>query len=332
MKYAAALRHLYPKPPFFLPQPYKLFRWPIQHKYSKTPIDPEALFSQALGLKTKVFGPRLWKDLNAEQKRIFEFPPEEALIHNDRIRKGYDIAIASKSDENPYYDLNLYPWEIIKDKLRNRIMLGSDVYDWLIQEAFLCSLKNVSPGSLSFGEATINGWDVVEYWALPETIRSKYHKQYLQKRKYISYRDSVYESRSLVTKTAFNVFFKEKAAELKELSLPQKQKAVSTEWKELLDAEKAKYGYKRVSPLRRDLKEFNLEQQTSLVMDYIFKFGSVDNVSVDWRAWRDEVVGDLIYLDRMYSPKLVMSDKNYNVTLLDRVPESLESIYRACST
>lgn len=331
MRYVDTLRHLYPKPPFFLPQPYRLFRWPIHHQYSGKSIDAEVLFSQALGLKSKACGPRLWRNLTPEKKQFFQFPPELMLRQNERVQRGYETVSASRSDENPYYDLNLYPWEIIKDKLRKRITLGSDVYDWLIQEAILCSLKDVSPGNLSFGEATINGWDIVEYWALPERIRSKYHKQYVQKNEYVLHRDSVYVSRSLVEKTAFNVFFKERVGSLKELSLSQKQKAASSEWKKMLPTEKANYGYKRISPLRRDLREFNLEQQTSLVMDYIFKYGTVENMARDWREWRDEAVGDLIYLDRMYSQKIVMSDKNYNLTFLDKVPESLEDIYKAGS-
>lgn len=331
MRYGDALRHLYPKPPFHLPQPYRLFRWPIHHQYSGKQVDPLTLFTQALGVKTKACGPRLWRNLSPEKKQVFESLLEEMMRHYERIQKGYELVSTSRSDENPYYDLNLYPWEIIKDKLRSRITLGSDVYDWLIQEAFLSSLKDISPGSLYSGEAALNGWDIIEYWALPETTRSKYHKQWISKKDYISHRDYVYESRSVVAKTAFNVFFKEKVGNLKELSLSQKQRAASVEWKKMLPTEKAKYGYKRISPLRRDFREFNLEQQTSLVMDYIFKYGTVENVSMDWRVWRDAIVGDLIYLDKMYSKKIVMSDKNYHVTLLDKVPESLEDIYRAGS-
>lgn len=326
MKYALALRKLYPRPPAILPQPYKLFKWPFEHINYGKKYGPEELFGQALGFQTKTHQPILWRKLTGEQKELFQSVTPQVHEHLARIRTGYELSSNSNNVENPYYDLGLFPWEIVKDKLRYPPNFGADVYDWLIKETFLSTSSWVSPENMHLGEVLIAG-DVRDYSHLPDTTKSRYQIQSEQKMEYILQRDLLLNNQSLSSKTAFNVFFKTRSSKLSNLLVAARLKQVSREWKQLLAKDKKTYGLKRIAPKRRDYKEFKLEQQTSLVMDYIFKFGTVENFSGDWRSWKKTIAGDLIYLDRIYFPKLVLCNEQYEVSFLDKVPGTLEEIH-----
>lgn len=321
MKYVQALKRRYQVPPLILPQPYDLFRWPFRQDYNYAKFDAKDLFLQALSLKSKYRASLLWRRLPTKEQLLFENAPPEVHCHLHRIRQGYEIVQASASDENPFYDLGLYPWEIVKDKLRDRALFGSDIYDWLIQEALTCTKLRVSPEKVFEGEVAINDLKPSALSSLSAMDQLKYEAIAQKKLDYIDNREIVHGLRPLAPTSAFDAFVKK---ELKQVvgSWQFKLKELGAQWKRMLAEEKKAYGPLNLPVHRRDYKEFALEQQTSLVLDYIFKYGEVKNFSGDWRQWRDDIAGDLIYLNRIYSPAIVIIDKDYNVSFADKVPEA----------
>lgn len=324
MGYVLIFKRLYRKPPVILPQPYTLFLWPFLYDYNGARFEAFDLFLAALGFKIHVQDRRLWNKLPHEQKQIFSAAPLEVHRHFARIRHGYAVAHASTNDENPFYELSLYPWEIIKDKLRSKVALASDVYDWHIHEAFLCTKQRMSPKNVYVGDATINGWELQDFADLLPAEQAKYVQISDIKSRFIDYRDAVHANRPFAS-YAFMEFVGERKSDNYDV-WTQEVKQLSKLWKRMLPQERAAYGPERMPLRRRDYKEFILEQRTALVMDYIFEYGAVRHFSGDWHKWRHDVAGDLNYLDKIYSPVVVMSDKRYNITFRDRIPSSVEEV------
>lgn len=267
--------------------------------------------------------------MTEQQRLLFYNPPEEVYRHWDRIQKGYTIASESPNEDNPYYYLDLYPWEVIKDKLRYPPLSGADIYDWLIQEAFRCTKSRVRSKHLYRGEAAMKDWPLRNYKNLSSSQTAKYESWSSQKCEYILHRDHIHESRDVFTRNGYGVYFRKRSFELGKLLVQEKTRQISAEWKLLLPDKKSTYGRKNHSLRARAYKEYILEQQTSLVMDYIFKYGTVENFFGDWRSWRKKIEGNLFYLERMYFPVIVSCDRDFCVTFLDKMPESILEVFES---
>lgn len=326
MRYILALKSAFPKPSHILPQPYDLFRSPICYSYKGSKYSGQELFIQALGIKASQNVPYVWKKLAEEKKQVFSSPPVLVHHHLERIRSGYEIASTSDNNENPFHELGLYPWEIVKDKLRQRRPFGSDIYDWLIREAILCTKACFSPEKLACDEDIIKGQNTTSFTDLPNSIRAKYEQLSVRKLEFVAHRSSQLPGPAYEVKPAFNKFVDLRKGMYSDLPFAKRLAVLGEEFKKLLDTEKKEYGTNRRIYRRRDFREFVLENELSLVMDYIFKFGSANAEFSDWRDWRKSVAGDLIYLDQMYSPVIVVSDAQYEILYVDRIPVHIENL------
>lgn len=139
-----------------LPEPYSLFSpdlllkdplsFAVQNEVSG--ID---LFSKVAGYHSVNANRTAWKLLSPEQKRVFLTSHPAVNIHLRRIEEAYKM-VDCHDGLNPYYNAWLYPWEIIKDKLRMRWMFGVDIYDALIIEALTLTKSQVTAKRLWEGE------------------------------------------------------------------------------------------------------------------------------------------------------------------------------------
>lgn len=319
MKYVRALNRHYQLPPFILPQPYDLYRWPFCHKRNVARFEAKDLFLQALSIKSNYHASLLWRRLPRKDQLRFENVTPDIHFHLHRIREGYQIAQASDSDENPFYALGLYPWEIVKDKLRNRPAFGSDIYDWLIQEALLCNRRWASPEKVYEGYVAFKDLEPLRFSDLLAIEQQKYKAIAQKKLDFIDHREIIHKNRPASPTNAFDAFAKK---HLKGMTgtWQFKLQELGLQWKKMLLEEKKIYGVLKLPVNRRDYREFALEQQTSVVLDYIFTYGEAKNSPGCWRQWRKEIAGDLIYLNKMYSPTIVMLDRDYNILFRDRVP------------
>lgn len=298
-----------------LPTPYALFD-PSLLKTSPEvePLDVRGrdLFAKVVNYKYKADSFNLWRKLPAELRQLFDDPPEEVGYHLARIERGRKIAHCSTNEDNPYYHSGLYPWEIVKDKLRRPSDFSYDKYDQLIDETFRLRLKDLNYENIraAFAGLSDSSSDLPTKHTL-ECFRQQ-KIQYVQGLKKEGLKNRERTNPEAVATTSYNAFLVEMMAQLpSSLSLAERNQIASQRWAELpLDAKFRKYG--RNYPHRlRSHRENVLDIKTDQVMDYIF---GVLNTLPEWRNWRAARYGSFRYLDGIAFPVLV--EKRYNAVLL----------------
>lgn len=302
-------------------QPYKLIRPELVLKSPPVDLSQKTttgveLFARVSGYKAKDSAVNAYRRLTPDQERIFEQPPPAVGEHMNRIAQGYQLAISSKEIVNPYYDTWLYPWEIVKDKLRAKWAFGMDIYDILIHEALGLKKSHLTPSAVFRGECEekdellkrsaieklfreLSEDDLARYDAISKA-KVEYYEQLTK-----------FKSKGSNSDTAYRAFFTSILSKednpYSGLSWPEKNSAVGKAWKELPEEEKSKYKGNVTYPRGNIHREKLLDERTDLVMDYIFKFGEVENWTGDWRKWREEVTGGMYYLDKLYFPYVVQT-------------------------
>lgn len=306
---------------WILPEPYNLFdpelyeKSPLSFDFSSSPCKGVELFSKVASYHSAKANRAAWKSLLPEQREIFENPPEEVNVHLHRLAHGYSTATYSQNETNPYYDAWLYPWEIIKDKLRMQWMFGADIYDSLILEALGLTKAQVTPKNLFASDNEAMGIDEVLAGDLSRSFRrllpeerAEYEARSTKKTEFCN-RLRLFNSSRKLPQKPFQTFFKSQFPQLEspydKLSVQEKSKYLSQKWQEMSEPEKSKYEGVYTSAKGRIHREKILDDKTELVMDYIFEVGQVENWTGDWRKWRRQVAGEMHYLDKIYFPYVV---------------------------
>ncbi|GEQ71298.1 hypothetical protein JCM33374_g4980 [Metschnikowia sp. JCM 33374] len=330
----------YSQPSFVLPQPYVLFHKslfnrsedpekdePIKTFKTLPPMEPGPLsglelFMKVGSFKSKQYAESVWNMLNDDQRNIFFYPPSQVNQHRQRIIRGYaesEVEFSKKKQENPFFYTHLYPWEIIKDKLRDRPVFASDVYDQLIQEALAPPIKLFKPTLLYRNWCKYfrnDGKTSGPYSGLDDIKKTKYAREAESKNYYAKRRLEFRRAKQARLKS-FDDFKAEFSRESGD-SLPESQ---STEFiRQQYDFEKyLKSPAMRSSPLNREIK---LEIDLAMVMDYIFEYGTVKGCKVNWRQWRAQVCGNYHYIDKIMFPYIINATAE-NVELLESLPAHL---------
>lgn len=298
-----------------LPTPYALFD-PIFLKTSPEvkPLDVRGreLFAKVANYKYKADSFNLWRKLSPELRQLFDNPPKEVGYHVARIERGRKIAHSSPNEDNPYYSSGLYPWEIVKDKLRRPSDFSYDKYDQLIDETFRLQLKDLKRDAIRAAFESISDSSP----GLPsEQTLERFRQQrieYVQEMKKERLKSRERGRSQTVATTSYNAFLTEMMAQLpSSLSLAERNKITSQRWTELpQDVKLHKYG--RHYPHRfRSHRENVLDIKTDQVMHYIF---GVLGTLPDWRNWRTATYGSLRYLDGIAFPVVV--EKRYDSVML----------------
>lgn len=318
-----------------IPEPYSLFSPDLPHKDSlsfplESTLSGVDLFSKVAGYHSANANRTAWKLLSAEQKDAFMDPNPAVNIHLHRIADAYRF-VDNQDGQNPYYNAWLYPWEIIKDKLRMRWMFGIDMYDALIIEALTVTKTQVTPKKLWEGEVEwraqredelgnelemLEELEVLEkrnfledtnfsqrqlFSKLPNQLKNEYQERSRRKTEYCGRLKASKSARKVPT-TPFQSFFKSQFGLMdRALLLQEKSQVIAKNWKTLSEEEKGQYKGFDISAKGRIHREKILDGRTELVMDYIFG-GKVVGWRGDWREWRREVVGEMYYLDKIYFP------------------------------
>ncbi|KAK6457553.1 uncharacterized protein RJT20DRAFT_149184 [Scheffersomyces xylosifermentans] len=262
--------------------------------------------------KTRHHLKALWDKFSEKDIQRLNNSPNRQFLYDERIRiwKGYEIVEHLKrySEEhrwNPYPLSGLYPWEVIKDKLRNTKKLFAfekDCYDVLIKEAFAGNNRR-NAYQIFFSDIknqkgiSNRSWIRVsaEYNRLSNERRAYYEEQE-QKRKLF-----VTVEKAPLGHPPFVVFYKEFERNHPDSRRPLLEACQS--WEELSDSQRAQYVTGSDLPYSRKYKEFKLNLKTQVVMDYIYYTGGVVGVNEDYdwiKDMKDKTRG-FLYLERLYS-------------------------------
>lgn len=276
-----------------------------------------------------------WSRLDDSQKDLLRAAVPVAAPSRSRIAHGYKQAQDSSLYFNPFHAAPLYPWEIIKDKLRNRPAFHSDVYDHLICEAMSPSKVALKPALLHRGyvfnspdrsydigdEDNLNTRQLLAKYEklmgkLPPHIQQQYHTISEVKLRYFRARLEFRSVRKIPV-SPFHEFYATKLNTVQTLSVPEKNQVIGQMW----NAER----HKRISTIDPVPRESFLDTKLEMVMDYIFEFGKVRNFTGDWRQWRRLVQGNHHYAQGLYSPYIVRA--NSTVQLVSEYPNPLLSTW-----
>lgn len=280
---------------------------------------------------------KYWAMLSSNDKEAYNDSNTVRHLYNERLRiwMGYEIVEYLKRNLpkymfNPYPLLGLYPWEIIKDKLRsNREVYDfeKDYYDTLIKETFGRNsqrkalqiyytdiLHDTKDGNLYYAkvEKMFNNLSPSrkQYYLEKERKRQEHAskirlRSYKQKSPYLkfliqfnkTYHPTLDELNSLDANASKN--------NMRKLAL---NKAAGREWKSLTEEQKKQYENERtLSPNTRLYKEMILDWKVEMVMDYIYEVGGVNGLqsSYDWRKDMHEKKNGYRYLEKLYVDNLV---------------------------
>lgn len=303
--------------PWILPEPYFLFdaallsRKPLSFRCIGPPATGVGLFSKVAGYHSQNANSEAWKLLLDAQKRNFVDPPHEVNVHLHRIEHGYSEAAKSDNDDNPYLHAWIYPWEIVKDKLRLQSVFGADIYDVLILEALTLTKSQVRPRKLFESDeiAKVGGTTEPDelrrrFRALSKQERAEYDARSARKLEFCDLLNN-FKTRPKIPPSPFQKFFKSKFAGSEGTSVQEKTRKLSKQWRSMTQTEKLQFEGVNISAKGRIHRESVLDAKTELVMDYIFGAGKVSGFSGEWRQWRSHVAGSWHYLDRIYFPWVV---------------------------
>lgn len=304
----------YPKraPHYLLPEPYRLFPATLYENVPEVAPAPVptglTLFDKVAGYKSFAVSKRIWATLEHSMQRVFDEPPEPFAWHYRRIAQGYEAAATSTDDFNPYYELTLYPWEIVKDKLRHRPMFPADVYDMLIDEAFGLRKGRLKPEALWRNDMLLEGKEPGQFRLEPPEVRETYTER--ARRKLNFHERMVHEMNARPQAySPYQHFFVQHQQEHSTLPTPERSKILGERWRAMSSDEKKAYGELSTLLRTRRYREQKLQAKTDLVMDYIFQTGTVEGFTYDWRHWRARTCGDWFYLDKLWFPYLYQRTK-----------------------
>ncbi|ODV77608.1 uncharacterized protein CANTADRAFT_56550, partial [Suhomyces tanzawaensis NRRL Y-17324] len=275
-------------------------------------ITPPPTPSAGLGLLKSLTGNRtkngvvgLWKRLSPEERNRLETPTKWQYQQQLRVWKGYEVVEYLKRllDDNlrwnPYPLLGLYPWEIIKDKLRKKaaFQFEFDYYDTLIREAFgrnsARKAKHIFYTDLVHNNPQQHyTWGKVDklFKQLVPESRSYYHEKEARRLEQSTLTRSPYHS------LLFHRYLDQHANSTRPLL------DAARGWA-LLDNNAKRAGeMDRKTTNSRRYKEQLLDIKTAIVMDYLYYTGGVEGIDSDycWVTDRASKTHGYIYMNRGY--------------------------------
>lgn len=307
-----------------VPEPYDLGFLPCSWEFQRdlVRITGYDLFAAVSPYSQPLVNKQHWAALTEEQKQKFE-GSREIDDHYRRIQFGYEYVKHSQDWHNPYKGLGLFPWEIVKDKLRNfnpaRKTLDRDLYDRLIGEALAIKKLKVGPKLLFKceqiwldGQKTMSAKKANDRFKLLTEREKQVWKD--REAKKLVHCEILKLMRQFnvdgnAKQTPYTAFYKNIYPRLKGVTLQEKNKIAGQKWRAMNEAERAAFPGDRSYFNSRVYKELLLDATVELVMDYIFKAGSVKGYEGDeWRFLRKSFTHDMHYLDRVYFPYIVQKD------------------------
>lgn len=252
-----------------------------------------------------------WRSLSIQDQARLNEGSETVYNHRIRIWQGYEVVEYLKQNlemysNNPYLLLGLYPWEIIKDKLRNKrniLEFEYDYYDILIKEAFGRNSTR-KPWHIFYTDyvnshnTDINHDQMMKlYHSLPESERDYYSNKYKNRQL------QTILQRSPINSIAFHNFYYKNFQNSNNRPLLN----ATIQWnsnqidKNLYKPQNSDFGKSRI------YREQLLDLKTQVVMDYIFYTGGSIGAppNFNWLTNMKSVVGNLHYLKRIYTTKIV---------------------------
>lgn len=280
--------------------------------FVQKPVDVRGidLLQLETGIKTKHNLVKKWNSLTrSDQERLTQGPRHSKLFQERlRIWRGYEIVEYLKQNldhynYNPWPLLGLYPWEIVKDKLRNKQKLLEfeyDYYDVLIKEAF--GRNSTRQASHIFftdyrtDDSAITRSDLMDKYNKLPPEKVDYYKSKHEKRK-----QQAILGKSPINLIAFHNFYYKNYHQ----SVYRPLLHATMDWN---GADKTPY-----KPQNSDFgktriyKEQLLDLKTQVVMDYLYYTGGVIGAppNFNWLANMKSIVGKLHYVNKIYTPKVV---------------------------
>ncbi|CUM50577.1 unnamed protein product [Debaryomyces tyrocola] len=290
-----------------------------------------------------------WSMLSSRDKEGYYNSQIVERLYNERLRiwMGYEIVAylkrnLSKYMFNPYPLLGLYPWEIIKDKLRVKGDIHDfekDYYDTLIKEAFGRNsqrkalqiyytdiLHEIDDDNLYYAKVEKMFSSLPppkkQYYLDKERKRQEHAmkirlRPYKQKTPYLKFLVQFSKIYEPTNEELNNLNSKASENNMKKLATT---KAAAREWKTFTEEQKKLYeDVDKVSSNTRLYKEKILDWKVEMVMDYIYEMGGVYGLqsSYNWREDMHEKINSYRYLNKMYVDKLVYLHKGNLVVTRD---------------
>lgn len=240
-----------------------------------------------------------WNRLSEEDQKLFIEPPYLDKLYKERLRiwQGYEVVNylkdhLDKHRFNPYPLLGLYPWEIVKDKIRSTKKLLDfeyDYYDHIIKKMksrrYLTKAWEFYPGKRS-------DYDKLE------------NKQPYQGKEQMN-KDHNILKLSPVSLVSFHKFYRELF-----VNEPGRRLLKATNaWNALTEEERMSYRgeFDKRFGAGREYREEMFDFKTEIVMDYIFYTGGVEGCppDFDWFEYRKSILGNFHYVYKIYTSKIV---------------------------
>lgn len=284
---------------------------------------------------------KYWSSLSKEDKERYNNSKVNEYLHNEKIRiwQGYEIVEYLKRYlqtymHNPYPLLGLYPWEIIKDKLRDKRVVYEferDYYDTLIKETFGRNSQRralqiyYTDAKYQLADEVLNYATVSrmfrdlpshqkDYYLEKERKRQEHSKKvknfpYKKSTAYLRYAKEFSRTYEPSGEELMSVDSKVSSKNIYKMAIT---KAAGREWRKLSEEEKQSYeSNDMLSSNTRLYKEMILDWKVSMVMDYIYDVGGVTglNEPYDWRADMHSKSNGYRYTNRMYVSSLTYIQK-----------------------
>lgn len=223
--------------------------------------------------------------------------------HRHRIWRGYEVVewrkrheeICDGPDFDPYINTGLYPWEIIKDKLRKcrQLSLSSDCYDYYICQALHSKLLR-TPFDIYYTDhrLNINGTSrkVAEkmFWKLGNAEMKLIESATKRNNQHI-----LWSTKVGAANHEFQEFYKRNVNYNDQRPLYEVVKA----WEAATVNSHA--GDQDLNPRHStQANEIKLDLQSAIVLDYMYYAGTVEGAPLNYSWAQDmrERVGGLVYL------------------------------------
>lgn len=282
------------------------------------PLDGYDLFQHEARLLSGQKHRKSWLLLPKETRAKF-VPYEDSLFRqNLRVWRGYEVVEYIRRYEheyryNPYPFLGLYPWEIIRDKLKNRKRpkVDLDYYDVLISEFLNRGIRSplglftAYNGTKDFKQ--LSELEQRHYRERAER-RNAYLAELVQAPKYTSpYLAFCKKNYRHYQPTEEDIEKVSNRLSLSRRKALAKYVAAAAHWRLLTKEQKQEYSPGNTLFFSMKYTDEILDWKVSAVMDYLYRIGGVKDAppGFDWQQRKHEIIGDLHYIDRLYMERLI---------------------------
>lgn len=275
-----------------------------------TPIYPRPVDCRGIDLygvqsqiSSKSYLKQKWNNLDETTRRKFIDGPNIDRLYRERLRiwKGYETVEYRKryhSSWNPYPSLGLFPWEIVKDKLRHKKQLFDfelDYYDVLIKEAFGRNALRTAK-HIFYTDYCHNCPDKVSWTKLQKEYAKIDPTYYVEK-------EARRQEQALMNRTKYGLgFMRFYETILNSTNSPRPLLEACRKWEYLGKVPQKDRAYTSSTEYREKL----LDIKTSIVMDYIYYTGGV--IGADKYHWvqdRQQKCGNFKYLNKVYTDEYI---------------------------